>query len=143
MVAVPKADRELNHVSKPLRRQMRVLIDRTRWPVLVTYSDESLGHTGHVYRCSGWEMTARRKQPVFKDDLGNRVSSYSAGSHTYTSKARDGYAWIQRWEHWACDRGRALEHMAVAGWERRRTGKVWTNGKPEHTWVNDPQMELL
>lgn len=48
MVAVPRAERELRHISKPLRRQMKDLIDRTRWPVLVTYSDEGLGHTGHV-----------------------------------------------------------------------------------------------
>lgn len=34
-------------VSKPLRRQMRVEIDRGRWPVLITYSDEGQGHTGH------------------------------------------------------------------------------------------------
>lgn len=40
MVAVPKSDRALKHVSKPLREQMKRMIDRTRWPVLVTYSDE-------------------------------------------------------------------------------------------------------
>src|SRR6266513_1557813 len=50
MVAVPTETRTLNHVSKPLRRQMRREIDRTRWPVLVTYSDEGQGHTGHVYK---------------------------------------------------------------------------------------------
>lgn len=43
MVAVPRDQRRLNHVSKPLRYQMRGLIDRTRWPVLVTYSDEGEG----------------------------------------------------------------------------------------------------
>ncbi len=143
MVAVPRSERELNHVSKPLRRQMKSLIDRTRWPVLVTYSDESLNHTGHVYKCSGWQKSVRRETPVFKDAEGNRVSSYSAGSHTYDAKQRDGSAWIQRWEHWACERGRALDHMSTAGWERRPTGKLWTNGKPEHVWVNDPQMELF
>lgn len=51
MVAVPRDERRLRHVSTPLRRQMRVLIDRGRWPVLVTYSDEGQGHTGHDYRC--------------------------------------------------------------------------------------------
>ena len=58
MVAVPRAERHLNHVSRPLRHQMKRLIDRTRWPVLITYSDKSLGHTGHVYKCSGWRATA-------------------------------------------------------------------------------------
>lgn len=143
MVAVPRQERELNHVSKPLRRQMKVLIDRTRWPVLVTYSDESLGHTGHVYKCSGWTKAARRETPVFKDADGNRVSSYSAGAHSYQDKERDGSAWIQRWEHWACGRGSVAKHMADAGWERRPTGKMWTNGKPEHVWVRDTQMGLF
>lgn len=35
MVAVPRAQRRLRHVSKPLREQMLRRIDRTRWPVLV------------------------------------------------------------------------------------------------------------
>jgi len=48
MVAVPRDERRLQHVSTPLRRQMRVLIDRGRWPVLVTYSDEGQGHTGNA-----------------------------------------------------------------------------------------------
>lgn len=61
MVAVPKDERELKHVSKPLREQVKKLIDRTRWPVLVTYSDEGQGHTGYVYKCSGWEATTRRR----------------------------------------------------------------------------------
>lgn len=48
MVALPRDERRLRHISKPLRAQMRRLIDRGRWPVLVTYSDEGQGHTGYV-----------------------------------------------------------------------------------------------
>ena len=59
MVSVPKEERRLKHVSKPLRFQMLYLIDRTRWPSLVTYSDEGLGHTGFVYQTSGWKKTTR------------------------------------------------------------------------------------
>lgn len=58
MVAVPRENRVLNHVSKPLRRQMKKEIDRTRWPVLITFSDEGQGHTGYTYQCSGWHKTA-------------------------------------------------------------------------------------
>ena len=81
MVAVPREKRELRHISKPLRVQMRRRIDRTRWPVLVTYSDEGQGHTGHVYKCSGWQATERTRRPTFEDAQGRRQSSYSNGKH--------------------------------------------------------------
>lgn len=66
MVAVPRDDRALNHVSKPLRRQMRREIDRTRWPVLITFSDEGQGHTGYVYKCSGWEKDLQGAAAVLR-----------------------------------------------------------------------------
>ena len=78
MVAVPKAHRALKHVSKPLREQMWRLIDRTRWPVLVTFSDEGQGHTGYVYQCAGWEKTTRKRVPVFEDAEGRRTSATTA-----------------------------------------------------------------
>src|SRR4029079_6961235 len=85
MVAVKKTDRRLKHISKPLRRQMSYLIDRTRWPVLVTYSDEGQvndkgePHNGFVYFCSGWTATTKRKVPVNENAEGARCSSYSNG----------------------------------------------------------------
>lgn len=79
MVALPRNRRLLNHVSRPLRRQMRILIDRTRWPTLVTYSDEGQGHTGHVYKCSGWQPTTRSKVRIYENNKGERRSSYSSG----------------------------------------------------------------
>lgn len=70
MVAVPRDERVLRHISKPLRHIMRRVIDRGRWPVLVTYSDEGAGHTGHVYKCSGWTATHRAKVPFYVDGGG-------------------------------------------------------------------------
>ena len=140
MVAVPREARRLNHISKPLRRQMRVMLDRTRWPVLVTYHDEGQGHTGHVYRCSGWQMTTRRKVPTYEAE-GVRVSSYSAGRHNYAGKSRAFDTWIQRWEHWACERGQVAAFMAAGGWHRRRVpGKTWRNGSPMHEWTREPKI---
>ena len=68
MVAVPKDQRKLKHISKPLMLQMKKLIDRTRWPSLVTYSDEGLGHSGHVYKCSGWTQTKRSLAQQYEYD---------------------------------------------------------------------------
>lgn len=137
MVALPKGERELRHVSKPLRKQMRSLIDRTRWPVLLTYSDEGLGHTGHVYLCSGWEKTARVARPVFSDEKGARASSYSNGRHGSRSNVqRTGKTHLQRWEHWACPRGTADAWMASFGWRRVAVvGKVWRSGRQAFTIV--------
>jgi hypothetical protein len=135
MVAVPKVERQLRHISRPLRRQMRVLIDRTRWPVLLTYSDEGQGHTGYVYKCSGWEATIRRQRPTFLDAQGRRVSSYSDGKHDTSKLLRGEPTWIQRWEHWTCPRGSAGEWMSAHGWRRVvLPGVVWRSGSQAYTY---------
>lgn len=137
MVAVPRDQRQINHISKPLRLQMRHSLDRSRWPVLVTYSDESLGHTGHVYKCSGWRKTSRRRVRIYEDSNGVRRSSYSAGNYVAGRLTPVGWAWLQRWEHWACEPGQVEQYMRAGGWVRRPVpGKTWRNGAQMHEWVN-------
>lgn len=139
MVAVPKADRELRHVSKPLAWQMKRGIDRGRFPALVTFSDASLGHTGYVYQCSGWESTGKTTNPFYLDSQGNRVSSYSNGRTSRDGLTLGGYAELTRWEHWVCPRGSAAVHLALSGWVRREVpGKVWRSGSPAFQWVKVP-----
>ncbi len=139
MVAVPKDQRRLAHISKPLRRQMHRLIDRSRWPVLVTYSDEGQGHTGHVYKCSGWQKTTRNKSRVFLDVAGHRASSYANGKTGARDLTRAPDTMIQRWEHRVCAPGQAAEWMARAGWQRVPVpGKVWASGSPAYRWVKSP-----
>jgi hypothetical protein len=136
MAAVPKGQRRLKHVSKPLRVQMLQLIDRGRWPVLVTYSDESQGHTGYVYQCSGWTKTVRSKANFFVDEDGNRASPLSNGKWRAKDLTFGGVTHLQRWEHWACEPGEADAHMASAGWERvPRPGRVWRSGNPAYRWI--------
>lgn len=131
MVAVPREKRRLRHISKPLREQMLRRIDRTRWPVLVTYSDESVGHTGHVYKCSGWTPTARNLAVTCTRD-GARVSRYSNGARADVQDAIRGVAWIQRWEHRGADDPRTVFE---AHWSRVATGKKWRSGAPAFTYV--------
>lgn len=142
MVAVPKEQRRLKHISKPLRRQMNHLIDRTRWPVLVTYSDEGQvndkgdPHNGFVYECSGWTPTVRNKRPVNENADGTRCSSYSNGKHGRRELTRVGYTWIQRWENRVCSTGEAANWMTDHGWVRVPVpGKRWANGNQAHTYV--------
>jgi len=135
MAAVPKGQRTLKHVSKPLRWQMKNLIDRGRWPVLVTYSDEGQGHTGHVYKCSGWKKSMRAKRPFYVADDGSRTSSYKNGSRSVGASALSGHTFLQRWEHWACDRGDAAVHVFLNGWVRLEVpGKRWKSGNQAYTY---------
>lgn len=135
MVAIPKEERKLRHISKPLKKQMKSLIDRTRWPVLVTYSDEGQGHTGYVYKVSGWTPTSKRKVRTYTDSEGRRVSSYSCGK-TYSPEELKSFTrgdtFIQRWEHWICEDPLTLfdEH-----WEKFPIeGKVWKSGNNAYSY---------
>jgi hypothetical protein len=131
MVATPRDERQLNHVAKPLKRQMRRLIDRGRWPILVTYSDEGQGHTGHVYKCSGWTPTKRRRARCYEDETGRRTSSYSNGVSGGRGLTFVGYTWIQRWEHKMCEPSEVPDWMVDHGWVRVPVeGKRWRSGNP-------------
>lgn len=131
MVAIPSDERRLRHVSKPLRRQMRRLIDRTRWPVLVTYSDASAGHTGYVYKCSGWRAVDENLAQTLTVD-GRRVSRYADGGAARHEGAVRGSALIKRWEHWITDNPRALFEQY---WERVAIpGRCWRSGAQAFTY---------
>lgn len=134
MVAVPHEERRLNHVSRPLRHQMKRLIDRTRWPVLVTYSDEGQGHTGHVYKCSGWTPTIRSVVPFHLNADGVRASRYRNGTTNLDGLTKGGMTTIQRWEHWICDD--PATWMEQHDWRRVVVhGKRWRSGTQAHTYV--------
>ncbi len=135
MVALPRDQRRLRHVSTPLRRQMRTLIDRARWPVLVSYCDEGL-HSGHVYKCSGWkpaDKTTRRA--VHVDSDGNRRTPDSNGHRLEGVKLRRShYTQARRWTHHACpDVADVGAWMAARGWVRKPIpGKRWVSGNQAH-----------
>ncbi len=136
MVAIPKVERKLNHISKPLRRQMKVLIDRERWPILITYSDSSLGHTGHVYKCSGWQKTRKSYNTIYEDNEGNRRSKYNAGETSDLFLNKVGVAEIQRWEHWICQKDETKTWLEEHNFRRVPiAGKVWKSGNQAFTIV--------
>ncbi len=114
---------------------MKRLIDRSRWPVLVTYSDEGQGHTGHVYKCSGWQATLKARRAFYVGDDGRRLSPYSNGRHRAGSLTRGGTTTLQRWEKWACEPGDVAAHLAAGGWERVKCpGKRWKSGAQAYRW---------
>lgn len=72
-----------NGASFLLGRAMRML-DRDRWPTLLTYADTAEGHTGAIYRATGWVCLG----PVPAGDVwvgpDGRQMGRKRGGHTLT-----------------------------------------------------------
>lgn len=57
------------------------LIDRKKWPCLVTYADEWQGHTGAIYKATNWTFVGETKpQPVYR--LNGVMLSRKRGNKT-------------------------------------------------------------
>lgn len=135
MVAVPRDERpDLPKLSRALREIAARHIDRDRWPVLVTYSDASQGHTGHVYKCAGWQPEGARRAPFFEDAQGRRVSTYVDGKHRSAEGMTRGWAMLTRWTRRACPVGAEREWLA-RNFDDADTGRTWKNGKPARALV--------
>ena len=65
-----------------LARSM-ALIDRQKWPCLVTYADEWQGHTGTIYRASNWQEVGKTT-PEATFVLDGRMIARKAGPKTRT-----------------------------------------------------------
>lgn len=80
MVVAPEVP--ANACSFLLARSRR-LIDREKWPCLVTYADEWRGHTGAIYRADNWHYTGLTR-PERTYQIGGRMTARKAGGHTRT-----------------------------------------------------------
>ena len=60
------------------------MIDRVQWPCLVTYADEWRGHTGTIYRASGWEYMGLTKPERTYVTSDGRMVARKAGPKTRT-----------------------------------------------------------
>ena len=71
-----------NGASFLLGKSMK-LIDRKRWPCLVTYADEWRGHRGQIYKATNWEYIGITKpEPVYVRD--GRMMGRKRGPTTLT-----------------------------------------------------------
>ncbi len=61
----------------------RRLIDRERWPCLVTYADEWGGHEGGIYRATNWTYAGKTK-PERTYTIDGRMTARKAGPKTRT-----------------------------------------------------------
>lgn len=75
-------DTPKNAASFLLGKSMR-LIDRERWPCLVTYADTWRGHTGAIYKATNWKYVGMTKpeRTYVKD---GRMIARKAGPKTRT-----------------------------------------------------------
>lgn len=136
MVAVPRDERTCQKLSLVLRDQFN-LIDRTRWPALITYSDEGEGHNGWVYRCARMKRTSRKRVKFYTDASGVRRSSLRNGKSNTSDLDFGGHTHINRWEHWVCRRDQVLQHVHGSGWMRVPVpGKKWVSGKQAHRIIH-------
>lgn len=71
-----------NACSYLLSKSVR-MIDRQRWPVLVTYADSWRGHTGAIYRACGWQYDGETK-PEAVYTINGRMTARKAGGRTRT-----------------------------------------------------------
>jgi len=135
MVAIPREERpDLPKLSKALRAIAAHHIDRARWPVLVTYSDASQGHSGHVYRCAGWQPEGTRRAPFFVDADGRRVGTYVDGRHRSADGMVRGWAMLTRWTRRACPIGEERAWLS-RHFDDVDTGRRWKSGKPARALV--------
>lgn len=72
-----------NAASFLMARSMR-LIDRDRWPVLVTYADTRLGHTGAIYKATNWTCEGEVPAGDMWLDAYGRQRGRKRGRFTYT-----------------------------------------------------------
>ena len=80
LVIVPGVPK--NACSFLLSKSMK-LINRRRWPCLVTYADEWQGHVGTIYKATNWRYAGKTKpEPVFV--LNGRMVARKAGPKTRT-----------------------------------------------------------
>lgn len=132
MVAVPKSDRAEQNIADVLRYICGTLIDRTRWPVLVSYADTGAGHSGAVYRYAGWQMTREAAAEVCEDERGARRSKYTNGKRS--KHAVTGTTTLRRFEHRICPPGDTALFMARQGWRRVTKYPKKFGASPRHVW---------
>lgn len=81
LVATPGTPK--NACSFLLARSVKLVQQDKRFVSLVTYADESQGHTGGIYRASGWDYVGRvGPYPRWEDQSGKQVAVKATKNRT-------------------------------------------------------------
>lgn len=102
LVLVPEVPK--NGATFLMMRSVRLIRDEPgrSWRCLVTYADTWRGHTGHIYKCSGWEELGLTKPSQVWVDGSGRMVSRKAGPKTRTKKQMEelGYHLVGSFPKW-------------------------------------------
>lgn len=82
LVIVPEVPK--NAATFLLMRSVRLI--GNQWPCLITYADTMQQHTGHIYRCAGWELMGMTKSEAAYRIGGRLVSRKRARRLTLMRK---------------------------------------------------------
>lgn len=69
-----------------LGRSVRIIAQERRFVSLVTYADDSQGHSGHVYTAAGWVYAGRTMPEARWVSLDGRQVARKAGGRTRTKQ---------------------------------------------------------
>ena len=100
-----------NAASFLLARSIRLIQQEGKWASLVTYADESQGHTGTIYRATGWQYAGRTgPYPRWVDVDGRQVATLATKTRTRAQMEALGYTCV----------GKFYKHKFVMHLHRRR-----------------------
>ena len=80
----------------------------------------------------------RNKAKTLTDAGGRRVSRYRNGDKRDVTDLVEDETWIQRWEHWICDRAEAVVYFDRHWLREPIPGKVWRSGNQAFRYVRRP-----
>ena len=84
-----------NAESLLIGASLRKIRQSKRWAALVTFADESQGHTGTIYRATNWTYAGRtRPEPRWETAEGQQVSWLSTKSRTAAQMAALGHRMV-------------------------------------------------
>lgn len=90
MVMLPDVPK--NAASFLLARSVKLIKSDARFVSLVTYADESAGHTGGVYRAAGWHYVGRTgPYPRWVDSAGRQVAQKATVNRVKAEMERLGH----------------------------------------------------
>jgi hypothetical protein len=86
-----------NAASILIGESVRRIRREGKWKALVTFADESQGHTGTIYRATNWTYIGRTApEPRWEDAAGRQVARKATRSRTKAEMQALGYKMVGR-----------------------------------------------
>lgn len=76
------SDQRSFRLRNVIKKVLKSKIEKSRFDTVVTYADTSLGHTGYIYKISGFQFDGEVLAKKLEID-GIRVSRYNNGKSVY------------------------------------------------------------